>query len=127
MNGSVLFASVIIMFFLHELGHYIVAKRLNKFDKWIFSPLYVAVKPTFPLTLSEANFIMWAGILFSLPLGLFISILSGEWVFLFSVFLLGCFDLLWIFIFYNEKKQNPFFNEITSKHGLFFEFKEGHK
>jgi len=82
--------------------------------------------PVYYVAISEANFIMWAGILFSLPLGLFISILSGEWIFFFSVFLLGCMDLSWIFVFYQEKKKNPFFNELNKNHAIVFkvEFKE---
>lgn len=118
MDYFIFWVSAVLIIIIHELGHYIVAKKHNKFKRVVFHPLYIGIEPVFPLSFNFAVFLFASGILFSFPLALFSSLILNDFLLIVYSIALSSFDLLFLLMLFLKKRENPFFNEITEKHGI---------
>lgn len=112
-----------ILLFIHELGHGIVAFAFGKFQGFSLHWWGATCNVKLPMAWNQYLLVASAGFMLSyIAMIIFMAfgIISRNNLWDWTVILGSIFDFLWIGMILLEKKNNPFFNEITNQTFLNF-------
>lgn len=98
---------------IHEIAHIISAKYYNCYNGVKLNKLGIEVLIDLPIPVKQYVFICAAGLIATIPLGLILSILFLDPIWLALCFVLASYDTLLVFLVAKAKEINPFYSQVN--------------